>query len=143
MMKFKLSLRAYLFIIIIFICIAISYVYDKHTLFAYIVYSIFFIGLIYSFINVSYYFILVDEKGILSKTLVKRKLISWDEVSEFRFNANKGVLAKYSVTVRGNFKEINISNWTKNSKELIKIIIDECKKRDKKVDILVEKIIEE
>ncbi|MDD3225185.1 MAG: hypothetical protein PHX70_10895 [Clostridium sp.] len=143
MKKFKLSLRAYLFVIVIFICIAISYVYDKHTLFTYIVYSIFFIGLIYSFINVSYYFILVNEKGILSRTLVKRKFISWDEVSEFCFNVNKGVLLKYSVTVRGNFKEITISNWTKDSKELIKIIVDECKKRDKRVDILVEKIIEE
>ena len=44
---------------------------------------------------------------------------------------------------KGNYKKINITNWTKNSKELIKIIVDECKKRDIRVDILVEKIIEE
>ncbi|MDD3224336.1 MAG: hypothetical protein PHX70_06490 [Clostridium sp.] len=47
------------------------------------------------------------------------------------------------IKVVSDCKEIKISNWTKNSKELIKIIVDQCKKRNIRAELIVEKIIED
>lgn len=42
----------------------------------------------------------------------------------------------------GKDKKTTVINWIKHSDELIKIVVDECKKRNIKVDHMIEKIIE-
>jgi hypothetical protein len=85
---------------------------------------------------------IVDNEGIKQYTLTKKNQISWSKTNFVGLNI-KFVLFKYSVAVCGNGKKINLTNWIKDSKELIKIIVDECKKRDIKIDPMVEKIIED
>ncbi|MDD3224332.1 MAG: hypothetical protein PHX70_06470 [Clostridium sp.] len=86
-------------------------------------------------------YISVDKEGISQRTWIFRKFISRD--SMIIACDEQYFMFKYCVSIYGDGKKILIYNWTKNSKELIKIIIDECKTRDKKVEILVEKIIED
>ncbi len=82
-----------------------------------------------------------DDNGITQKTLFSCKVIPWNYLS---ISINESFfMYKYSISIYGNDKKINITSWTKGSKELIKIILDECKKRDIKVDLMVEKIIED
>ena len=40
-------------------------------------------------------------------------------------------------------KKTTVMNWYSGHKELLKIVVDECKKRDIKIDPQVEKIIED
>ncbi|MDD3224338.1 MAG: hypothetical protein PHX70_06500 [Clostridium sp.] len=143
MKKFKANYQVYILFLITMLIIGHLFKYELHSNIDLIFYMALVIFEIYALINAMFSYTGVDDKGVIRKTLTSRKFISWDEVDTFSFNVNKGVLLKYSVAVEGDYKQINISNWTKNSKELIKIIIDECKKRDKKVEILVEKIIED
>jgi hypothetical protein len=93
-------------------------------------------------IEMMFSYIGVDEKGITSKEFRKKKNVDWEKISGVYIN-NNNPLFKYSINVLFNSESISIDSWTKNSKELIKIIVDECKKRNIKVELMVEKIVED
>ena len=90
----------------------------------------------------------IDDRGILLKNLFSNNFIEWGEISGVYdkreiYTAKSYIikyLFKYMVSIHGKYKKIMITNWTKDSKELIKIVIDECKKRDIEVDLMVEKM---
>ena len=86
--------------------------------------------------------IIVDEQGLTQKSWMFKKNIFWDDIS---FISNeKYPFFKYCISIHGNnnSKKILIYDWIKDSDELIKIVVDECKKRNIKVDHMIEKIIE-
>ncbi|MDD3224334.1 MAG: hypothetical protein PHX70_06480 [Clostridium sp.] len=143
MKKFKFNYQPYiisLFSILIIVCLYIFSNNKKADLVIYIIALLFELFII---INGMCFYIGVSEKGIVSKNLRMNKFISWDKISKVVFNSNHSILTKVSISVIGSDEEITISTWHLHYKELIKIIVDECKKRDKRVDILVEKIIED
>jgi hypothetical protein len=147
--KFKLSKITYLFVLLLGVCsgksLLSTFYYDNHNFLSYFIYSFCFICAFYGMINMAYFYIGVDEKGITDKTLTSYKFISWDDICHIGLVVSnvKFFLFKYSISIHGNGKKVNITNWTHNSKELIKIIVAECKKRNIKVELMVEKIIED
>jgi hypothetical protein len=84
----------------------------------------------------------VDDKGILTKTFSVTNFIEWDEVYGVYFDGNNKFY-KFVVVIQGKDKKTTVISWFKDYKELIKIVVDECKKRNIKVELMVEKIIED
>jgi hypothetical protein len=84
----------------------------------------------------------IEDKGITNKTFFSKKFIDWDKIYGVYYN-NATPLYKSSIKIVGDSVTFNVDSWTKDSKELIKIIVDECKKRNIKVELMVEKIIED
>jgi hypothetical protein len=88
-------------------------------------------------------YILIDDKGITSKTLKINVFIEWDNIKSINIYDAGTSMYKNCIMIVDTSNSIKISNWTHNSKELIKIVVDECKKRDIKVELMVEKIVED
>jgi hypothetical protein len=139
--KFRQGWQLYIFSGSFLAIVIISSLTDKGTL-STIIYTLCVICACITLIGSFFTYDEVNEEGLLQKYLFFRSEIYWDSIDKVMLN-QKFLLFKYSISIYGNGKKINLTNWTKDSKELIKIIVDECKKRDIKVELMVEKIIED
>jgi|GEM_PF-2354856 len=83
----------------------------------------------------------VNDKGILTKTFFVTNFIGWDEIYRIDYDINN-ILYKYIVIIEGKDKKTTVSSWYKDDKELLKIVVAECKKRNIRVATMIEKIIE-
>jgi hypothetical protein len=148
--KFKSGSIPYTVAILFFILFSYSMIstilYDKNNILGYLIYGFCLIFSIFNLINIVFFISTsVNDKVIIQKDLFIKKSIYWDDISLIGLVVSnvKFFLFRYSISIYGNGKKINITNWTKDSKELIKIIVAECKKRDIKVEQMIEKIIED
>jgi len=84
----------------------------------------------------------VNDKGILTKNFFTTNFIEWDEIYRIDYDVNN-ILVKYNIIIEGNDKKTTVNNWYKDDKELLKIVVAECKKRNIRVAAMIEKIIED
>jgi hypothetical protein len=140
--KFRLGYQSYLLVILTALTAIPVFMSHMIGVVAYVIYVPLMLFQCLNTIEMMFSYIGVDEKGITSKEFRKKKNVDWEKISGVYIN-NNNPLFKYSINVLFNSESISIDSWTKNSKELIKIIVDECKKRNIKVELMVEKIVED
>lgn len=143
MKKYKLGYQPYLMTIICFFIFAFVFYTNVLGFFAYIICIPFIILQCVALIDVIFICcIIIDDNGISVRDLFENRYIEWNSIKLLDKHYGNFIYRNW-VSVLANNKKIQIYSWYKNSKELIKLLVDECKKRDIKIDPMVEKIIED
>jgi len=141
--KYRLGYQPYLAIILTFLIVMFIFKLGVFGFVAYILCTPLIILQLFNLIDIRFFiYIGIDGNGIVSKTLKVNNYIEWNNIQGvYSYDAGT-FLYRYSIIITDTSKSIKISNWIKNSKELIKLVVSECKKRDIKIDPKIEKIIE-
>jgi hypothetical protein len=139
MKKFKLGFKSYIFAILSIVILVPTLLWKELGFGRYILCCPLIILQCFNIVNAMFFIrTSVDDKGIGNI----KNFIEWDEI-DCVYTNDGSYIYKHWVTIRSGSKKINVTSWFKDYKELIKIVVDECKKRNIKVELMVEKIIED
>ncbi|AQR94255.1 hypothetical protein [Clostridium saccharoperbutylacetonicum] len=141
--KFKLSVHIIGLSIIIFeaLLVFVDIRFTKKNILDYIL----IICILSSFIGVivnlfTYYDI--RKTGIRLKSMIRCIDIYWVDVYKVE-EQPAGRFVKFSVGIFAKNKKISITPWTKNYKELLKLVVNECEKnKEVRIDSMIYSIIE-
>jgi len=139
MKKYRFTVYVYLFNALIIILGILLYL-DKYIGLSHIdIIPIFIVGFsLFNQINIQFFsYTLVCEDCLTQKSLIRKITIHWDEI-EYIVKQPPNILVRTSIGVFGNKKKINITPWTKDYKDLLRIIVEKSNSNSSiKIDPLV------
>ncbi|WP_238918006.1 hypothetical protein [Clostridium sp. YIM B02555] len=84
----------------------------------------------------------IRETGIRLKSMIRCIDIYWVDVYKVE-EQPAGRFVKFSVGIFAENKKISITPWTKNYKELLKLVVNECEKnKEIRIDPMIYNVIE-
>lgn len=98
---------------------------------------------IFGVINNLFTYYSIEERGIRLKSIIRCIDLDWKEINCIK-QQPAGKYVSISIGLFGRDKKISITPWTKNYKELLRLIVNVCRENDNiTIDPTIYKIIED
>jgi hypothetical protein len=136
--KFGFTIYVHLFNVFIIILGALSY-FERFLGLSHIDIIPIFIVVFAAFnqINILFACSIVYEDSLTQKSLIRKVTIPWNDIRYIKIQPSN-ILVRTSIGIFGSNKKINITSWTKNYKELLRLIIAKSNSNSSiKIDPLV------